>query len=72
MGAFSDVLGGIKKILLIEEQVSRLDRDVQNLAQDVRRTKQYAEGIDGRVKRIEGFLDGVAAATGQTLRLPKD
>lgn len=72
MSAFSDVVSGIRKVLVIEEQVSRLDRDVQNLAHDVRRTKDYAEGIDGRVKRIEGFLDGVAAATGQTLRLPKD
>jgi hypothetical protein len=72
MSAFSDVLSGVRKVLVLEDQVSRLDRDVQNLAQDVRRTKDYAEGIDGRVKHIEGFLDGVAAATGQKVRLPKD
>jgi hypothetical protein len=72
MSAVGDVLAGIRKVLLIEDQVARLERDVRDLAQDVRRTKDYADSIDGRVKRIEGFIDGVSAASGQPPRLTKD
>ena len=72
MSAIGDVLSGIRKVLLIEDKVFRLEQDVKDLAQDVRRTRDYADSIDGRVKRIEGFIDGVAAASGQPPRLTKD
>jgi TPP-dependent indolepyruvate ferredoxin oxidoreductase alpha subunit len=72
MSSIGDVLGGIRKVLLIEEKVARLEQDVQSLAQDVRRTRDYAESIDGRVKRLEGFIEGVAAASGVQPKLSRD
>ena len=72
MSAFGDVLAGIKKVLLIEESVARIENDIEKLAIDLRRTRDYAEAIDGRVRRLEGFIEGVAAASGQQTRLPKE
>ncbi|MBA3669316.1 MAG: hypothetical protein H0W71_04540 [Sphingomonas sp.] len=70
----SDILSGIKQVILLQENVSRLQREVENLAQDVRRVRDYAGEIDKRVARIEGVMEGVARASAQparTRRLPK-
>lgn len=72
MSTLGDVWSGIRKMLLIEEAIGRMEKDIDTLGDDLRRTREYAETIDGRVSRIEGFLDGVAAASGQPPRLPKD
>jgi TPP-dependent indolepyruvate ferredoxin oxidoreductase alpha subunit len=72
MSALGDVLSGIKKVLLIEESVARIEKDIEKVATDLRRTRDYAEAIDGRVRRLEGFIEGVAAASGQQTRLPKE
>ncbi|MEY4502443.1 MAG: hypothetical protein RIS52_2333 [Pseudomonadota bacterium] len=72
MSALGDVLTGIKKILLVEETVARLERDIERVADDLRGTRDYAESIDGRVKRLEGFIEGVTAASGGPARLSRD
>lgn len=63
MSAVGDILSGIKQVILLQENVSRLQRDVENLAQDVRRIRDYAGEIDKRVARIEGVMEGYDRAS---------
>ena len=72
MSAPGDVLSGIKKVLLLEESVTRIEKNFDILSGDVRRTRDYAESIDRRVTRLEGFIEGATAASGQQARLPKE
>jgi hypothetical protein len=74
MGAVGDILSGIRQVILLQENVARLQRDVEGLAQDVRRIREYAGEIDKRVARIEGVMEGVARASATAKpspRLPK-
>jgi len=74
MGAVGDILTGIKQVILLQENVARLQRDVEGLAQDVRRIRDYAGDIDKRVARIEGVMEGYGRATASSPRqrsLPK-
>lgn len=75
MGAVGDILAGIKQVILLQENISRLQRDVELLAQDVRRIRDYAGDIDMRVARIEGVMEGYgrasAASPSRQRSLPK-
>jgi hypothetical protein len=74
MSAIADILAGIKQVILLREDVTRLQRDLEFLSQDVRRIRDYAGEIDKRVARIEGVMEGVARASAQpppTRRIPK-
>jgi hypothetical protein len=75
MGAVGDILAGIKQVILLQENIARLQRDVEGLAQDVRRIRDYAGNIDKRVARIEGVMEGygraAAASRPRQRRLPK-
>jgi hypothetical protein len=74
MGAVGDILAGIKQVILLQENVGRLQRDIETLAQDVRRVRDYAGEIDNRVARIEGVMEGVARSSPRptpATKLPK-
>jgi hypothetical protein len=75
MGTVSDILTGIKQVILLQENVERLRRDVEGLARDVGRIRDYAGDIDRRVARIEGVMEGYGRATAaqpaRQRRLPK-
>jgi hypothetical protein len=73
MGTVGDILSGIRQVILLQEHVARLQRDVESLVHDVRRVREYAGDIDKRVARIEGVMEGYqrASATPRRPRLPK-
>jgi archaellum component FlaC len=73
MSAISQILSGVRQVVLLQENVTRLQRDVEILAQDVRRVRDYAGDIDRRVAHIEGVMDGFQRASAQVSRprLPK-
>jgi archaellum component FlaC len=71
MSAVGQILSGIKQVVLLQENVTRLQRDVESLAQDVRRIRDYAGDIDRRVAHIEGVMDGFQRASTARPRLPK-
>jgi hypothetical protein len=74
MGVVSDILSGIKQVILLQENVARLQRELEVTAQDVRRIREYAGEIDKRVARIEGVMEGygrAAAAAPRQRSLPK-
>jgi hypothetical protein len=62
----------VKKVLLLEESVARIDKNFEKLSEDVRSSRDYADSIDRRVARLEGFIEGASAAAGNQARLPKD
>ena len=64
MSTVGDILAGLKKVILLEENVSRLQGDVANLTDDVRRTRDYAAEIDKRVVRIETMIEMTGRAAG--------
>jgi hypothetical protein len=77
MGTVSDILAGVKQVILLQENLERLQKDVELLARDVGRIRDYAGDIDRRVARIEGVMEGYGRATAQAApgprakRLPK-
>jgi len=73
VGAVGDILAGIKQVILLQEHVARLQRDVESLATDFRRLRDYTGEIDKRVARIEGVMEGYqrASATPRRPRLTK-
>jgi hypothetical protein len=71
MGVVSDILSGIKQVILLQENVARLQRELEVTAQDVRRIREYAGEIDKRVARIEGVMEGYGRAAPRQRSLPK-
>lgn len=58
MSTFGDILSGLRQVVLLQENVSRLQQDVQVVAQDLKRLRNYTGEIDRRVARIEGVMKG--------------
>ena len=77
MGTIGEILAGVRQVILLQENVGRLQKDVEGLARDVGRIRDYAGDIDRRVARIEGVMEGYARAAGgqaaeaRQPRLPK-
>ena len=56
MSAVGDVLAGIRKMLLIEETVGRIDKDMATLTDDLRALRRDHVTLGNRVSEIEGYL----------------
>jgi hypothetical protein len=56
MSTMSDVLSGIKKMLVIEDKVGRMERDMDMLAEDVRDLRKGLGSVSDRVSDVEGYL----------------
>lgn len=74
MSALGDALAALKNVMLLQERLESVQKDVERLTGDVRDLSRYAVEIDKRVARIEGVMEGVArasAAAKPSRRLPK-
>ena len=72
MGTVGDILAGIKQVILLQENIERLQKDVEALVRDVGRLRDYAGDVDRRVARIEGVMEGFQRASApRQPRLPK-
>ena len=72
MSNLGDAFAVLKNIALLHERVAILRSDVQALNTNVSGLREYAVSIDKRVARLEGFIEGAAAASGQRSALPKE
>ena len=72
MSGLGDAFVALKNIALLHERVANLRGDVETLNGNVSGLREYAVAIDKRVARLEGFIEGAAAASGKQARLPKD
>lgn len=71
MSTLGSALAALKKVILIEENVSRLQDDMAILTDEVRRNREYTASVDRRVAVIEGTIQGFNMAAGAR-RLPKE
>ena len=71
MSALGDALAALKKVVLIEENVSRLQDDMKMITEEVRRNREYTASVDRRVAVLEGTIQGFNMAAGAR-RLPKE
>lgn len=56
MSGVGDVLASIKKVLLIEETVQRMEGSIDSLATDVRDLRRDLSGLGQRLADMEGYL----------------
>lgn len=71
MSSLGDAFKALRKVILIEENVSRMQTDIANMAGEIGRVRDYAGGIDRRVARLEGIIEGASMARGMKPRVPK-
>ena len=71
MSTIGDALAALKKVILIEENVSRLQGDMAILTEEVRRNREYTASVDRRVAVLEGTIQGFNMAAAAR-RLPKE
>ena len=71
MSAWSDALAALKKVMLIEENVARLQADFAILTEEVRRNREYTASVDRRMAVLEGMIQGFNMAA-DARRLPKE
>jgi hypothetical protein len=71
MGTVGEILAGVKQVILLQENVERLQKDVEGIVRDVGRIRDYAGEIDRRVARIEGVMEGYGRATSQAAATPR-
>ena len=71
MSAFSDLLAGVKDVLLLRSKVERLEDVVSNVAGDLKDLARAISLLEQRLARLEGFIEGAATVSGQARRLPE-
>ena len=57
MSTFGDAMRAVRQIVLMQADVERLHGDFFRLADDLRGVKDFANGIDKRVIRIETMIE---------------
>ena len=72
MSGLGDAFAALKNIALLHERVGILRTDVEALNGNVAGLRDYAVSIDNRLARLEGFIQGAAAAGSKQFRLPKE
>lgn len=71
MSTMGDVLTGIKKMLLIEESVARINQDMEGLRSDLRELRAGQAALNGRLSDVEGYLRAATQTPfGDKPRLP--
>ena len=72
MSTVSDMLKGLRQVLLMEANIARLERSVDSLGGDVDGLAECLSALRDRVSRLEGFIEGAAAVSQTQPRLPRD
>ena len=67
---FADAMKAIQHILLIESRIDLLQSAHAQMTSDMRGLNKGVDALSERVARIEGFIEGAAAAS-RPKRLPK-
>jgi len=63
VSAFGDALNAVREVILLNSRVEALDQRITNLASDMDGLADLVSGLRDRVSRLEGFLEGAAAAS---------
>ncbi|MEM1131706.1 MAG: hypothetical protein AAGH53_02090 [Pseudomonadota bacterium] len=57
MSSFSDTLGALKNVLLLQDHMIQVRQDIADLTDDVDDLNDYVVSIDKRVVRIETMIE---------------
>ncbi len=57
MSAMSDALAALKSVVLMQERIDGLRRDMTGLAGDLRALTEKVHTLDTRVARMEGMFE---------------
>ena len=68
MSAFGDALKAMRQVVLLHSRVEALDQRITTVAGDVDGLTDVVGALRDRVARLEGFLEGAAAASKPRLR----
>lgn len=63
MSALGDAFAALKNVILMQDKLERMQKQIDASATDLRGLRDYAVEIDKRVARIEGIMEGVARAS---------
>jgi hypothetical protein len=69
VSALGDAFAALKNVILMQDKLERMQKQIDSSAADLRGLRDYAVEIDKRVSRIEGVMEGVARAS--TPRRPR-
>ena len=72
MSGLGEAFAALKNAALLHERVENLRQDVIALNTGLGGLREYAVALDRRLSRLEGFIEGAAAASATQQRLPKD
>ena len=65
MSVVGDAFAALKNIVLIQERIDVMQRDITRISTDVASVTDYARAIDIRVSTIEGYLRGRSESAAQ-------
>ena len=69
MSTLSDALAALKNIVLLQERLENVQRDIARVSGDVAAVNDYALSIDKRVIRIETMIEMTRSGSGSTPRI---
>lgn len=74
MSAFGDALKAVREVILLSARVESLDQRIDSVASDMDGLADMVASLRDRVARMEGFIEGAAAASSASTRkkLPRD
>jgi hypothetical protein len=70
VSALGEAFAALKNVMLMQDKLERMQKEIEASAADLRGVRDYAIEIDKRVARIEGVMEGYQRAAAST-RLPK-
>lgn len=62
MSIFGDAVSAIRQVILMQTRVDQLDQRMASIASDIEGLADALADVRDRVSRLEGFLEGAAAA----------
>ena len=71
MSGLGEAFLALKNVMLLHERVDALQKELEGLASGQRDMNRSVVDIDRRLARLEGFIEGAAAASKRTAGLPR-
>lgn len=68
MSALGEAFAALKNVMLMQDKLERMQKEIEANASDLRGVRDYAIEIDKRVARIEGVMEGYQRASASTRR----
>lgn len=65
MSTVSDALTALKNVVLMQERIQVLQKEIERVADDVSGLNDYCVALDKRVVRIETMIEMSARSSGQ-------